>query len=130
MSVLDSLHRPMPYNAWISPDGVVHHVGLWGHAEFAIDWLKEHDNVSIENRYEKGTEILHERGWARIFTRSEGSYAQVITSDRHPSRKIYEGIYAAYIECGYPEIWDWLREEGYIQTLQVEGKSYRHVSPK
>lgn len=123
MSVLSELHRPRPYNAWISPDGEVFRVGCWGHAEFAIDRLKEEGfGGSIQDRFEKAVEILHERGWARIHTRSSCSYAQVVTPDRHPTRKLYEGIYAAYAECEYGEIYRWLVEEGYIQTLQVEGQ--------
>lgn len=124
--LLEPLHRPMPFNCWISPDGHVHKVGLWGHEAFAIE------RSSKEYGYEPPAlrtagEFLHERGWARIVTRSEISYAQVVTSDRHPSRKIYEGIYEAYRLSGYGELWEWLRDEGYIQTRQVEGLD---ISPK
>lgn len=109
-----------PYNCWIDPKGKVHPVGLWGHAEWAYDWVLENEGRRID--VSKATEYLHENGWARVFMRSEVGYAQVIANQR-PTKAIYEGVYSAYLACDYREIWEWLRNEGYIEDRIVNGEA-------
>lgn len=107
--------RPgQPFNCWIDPTGDVHVVGLWGHSEFATEVIRERYGFGRDFcDGHKAVEMLHERGWARIHTRSNQSYAQIVTPNQfRVTRPLLNGIRTAYEMCKYPEIADWLHEHG------------------
>jgi len=66
------------FNCWISKDGKIIEVPSMGHDNYAYNLLKtEMDSCDIENYIEENNchypyQILHKRGWVRVFESSNG----------------------------------------------------------
>lgn len=105
-----------PFNCWISPKGKIHLVGLWGHSSMAHDILKS--EYGIEQFATDATDELHNRGWARVISRSRESSTQVVVpnearvsaNEARVSKPILEGLFDCWVITEYPQIWAFVKK--------------------